>query len=158
MTQQLHPASTAAFLSSKGIPHHTLLPPVPLYHLLAANRSLPWNCSPVPVQLPVTAHSGELIWGTQGHSTDCMVIIPSDCHRPAASLSDSLKCFLFVPTDCSDVRLSPLLQLLHPWVQVHSHSLSSSFPLLPLSCQLFHGFIYYFLEVRDSCHFSGGIL
>lgn len=102
-------------------PSCSLVPPP-----CSQQQSLPRNCAPVPtLQLPVTAHSDELVWGTWGHSTDCMVLIPL-IH---ASLSDSLKCFPFVPTDCPDARLSPLLQLLHPWVQVHSQSLSSSFSL-----------------------------
>ena len=49
----------------------------------------------------------------------------SDHHRSAASLSNSLKGLCFVPNCCFAVEISPLLQFLHPQVQVQSHSLSS---------------------------------
>ena len=49
----------------------------------------------------------------------------SDHHRSAASLSNSLKVLCFVPNYCFAVAISPLLQFLHPQVQVQSHSLSS---------------------------------
>ena len=55
----------------------------------------------------------------------------SDCHRSAVSpSSDSLKRFPSVPTAFPRCRVSPLLQLPNPWVEVHSCSLSSFFSLL----------------------------
>ena len=72
----------------------------------------------------------------------CVSLCPV-CHRSAASASsDSLKCFPSVPIDfpiggfpsgegvSPDSGISPLLQLPRPGVQVPSHFLSSSFPLL----------------------------
>ena len=61
------------------------------------------------------------------------VVLHSDCHRSAALLSNSLKCFSSVPNSCPNVGIWPLLQLPHLGVQVQSCPLSSfSLPSLVL--------------------------
>ena len=81
--------------------------------------------------------------------------LPSDHHRSAASLSNSLTCLPSVPKYCSNVGISPLLQFLHLpgcWSSpTHSPPL---FPFLPSSCLVFLGSMYSFPAFRDSCPLS----
>ena len=82
----------------------------------------------------------------------------ADCHRSTASLSNSLKCFPFIPTDCPNVESSTPLQLSHPLGAGPVCSLFSLFPFLPSSYRVLCESIDSFLVVRDSCQFSAGAL
>ena len=96
----------------------------------------PWACQqqsspcfPIPM-LPAT----ECFRGLESLSWVCRAVAPivwfslhSECHRSAASLSDSVKCFPSVPNTFPDVGILPLLQFPHPQVQVQSRSFSSFF-------------------------------
>ena len=91
-------------------PSHTLTP------------SFSVNSSPCPgiavmLQLPAALRSGGLCpcLGYVGpqHRLSVWFSLHSDCHRSAPSLSNSLRCFPFVPTDCPDIGISPLLPLPH---------------------------------------------
>ena len=52
----------------------------------------------------------------------------SECHRSAASFSNSIKCFTSVPSICPDVWIWLLLQFPQPQEQIQSYSLSSCIP------------------------------
>ena len=62
------------------------------------------------------------------HGLSVWFSLHSDCHRLAALPSESLKCFLSVPTDCP-LGISPLLQLSYRRGAGSVHPLSSSFSL-----------------------------
>ena len=145
-----------AFLSSKGIPHHILLSHVPLYHLLAANSSL---------------YPGIALLSLRSSSQSLNILVNlSGVHRAIAQIVwFSFHWFMLHSLTASNASLlSKQIALMwgfHPCFSfstpgcrsIQSHSLPL-FPLLPLSYQLLHGSIYYFLEARDSCQLSGGIL
>ena len=71
------------------------------------------------------------------------VVLHFDCHRSAASLFNSLKCFSSVSNNCPHVGIWPLLLFPHLWVQVQSCSLSSF--SLPSFVLLSFTLIYLFL-------------
>ena len=75
-------------------------------------QTLPWNCSSIPtLQVPGTA----LFRGLASLSRVCRAVarivcvirIPFNCHRSAASLSNSLKCFSSVPNNCPGLGTDP---------------------------------------------------
>ena len=76
----------------------------------------------------------------------------STCHISATVPSDSLKCFPSVPTSCSDVGISTLVQLPNPPGADWFCSLSSSVSLPSFILPSFAwGSVYSFPMVRDSC-------
>ena len=130
-------------------------------------QTLPWNCSSIPtLQVPGTA----LFRGLASLSRVCRAVarivcvirIPFNCHRSAASLSNSLKCFSSVPNNCPGLGTDPYFSSpipLLPQVQVLSCSPSSSFfPSFLYSTKFLHQSIYYFPVVRYSCPLSTGVL
>ena len=111
-------------------------------------QSSPWDYSPIPMSLllATTLTRGPVsLFGV--HRAVVQIVwfsLYSDHHRSAASLSNSLKCLRFVPNYCFTVGISPLLQFLHPQVQVQFHSLSSfSIPCFNLTS---FAWIYIFLS------------
>ena len=115
---------------------HSLLrsPPSHPLRLSPQNKqqSLPWGCSPIPMlQLPAT-YSGGLV----SLSMVCramawivrVVLTPLRLSQISCLPSESLKCFLSVPTDCP-LGISPLLQLPYRTGAGSVHPLSSSFSL-----------------------------
>ena len=108
-----------AWLSSKGIPHHDLLPHIFSGHLPAVNsRPLPG------IAFPSLRASSQLLHipGDLGPCPGCIGLqqglsvcfsLHSDCHRPAAVLSNSLECFSAVPNSYPDMGIWPLLQFPH---------------------------------------------
>ena len=149
----------AAWFSFKVISDCNLLLRVPSGHLPSINRpypgiSLQSLCSSSqPLHVP-----GDLCpcpgYVELRQRLSVWFSFHSDCHRSAAAFSSSLKCFSFVPNNCPNVGIWPLLQLPHPWVQVQS----CLFPLLPLSYWGLHGSVHFFLVIRDSFLFSAGVL
>ena len=130
--QQQRPAATAARLSSRGFLQGVLLPAFPSGHLPAVNsrpcaaialQSL--RSSSQPLCFLVDLHPCPGYIGPQ-HRLSVWFSFHSDRHRLAPVLSDSLKCFPSVPTDCPNVGLLPLLQLPH----LPSADLILLFPLL----------------------------
>ena len=108
------PASMATWLDSKGIPYSSLLPPIPSGCFPKVNSS-PCPGIAVTLQLPAALRSGGLCpsLGYVGpwHRLSVWFSLHSEGHRSAPSLSNSLRCFPFVPTDCPDRGISPLLPL-----------------------------------------------
>lgn len=65
-----------------------------------------------PMYVPVNLHPC-LMYERPWHELSVWFSLHKDSQRSATSLSDSLKCFPSVSTDCPDVWLSLLLQLSH---------------------------------------------
>ena len=86
----------------------------------------------------------------------------SNCHRSAASLSNSLKCFSSVPNNCPGLGTDPYFSSLiplSPQVQILSCSPSSSFfPSSLYSTEFLHQSIYSFPVLRYSCPPSTDVL
>ena len=82
----------------------------------------------------------------------------SDCHRSAASLSNSLKCFSFVLNNCPDVGISPLLQFPHPPRAGLILPTLLFLSIFPLHYWVLLGSIYSFPVVRYCCTLSVGVL
>lgn len=89
------------------------LTPVPSSHLLQSTAVFPENCSQFPrssCQLPCTPMDMYHYPGYIGpwHGLSVWLSLYSDCHRSAASPSDSLRCFPSIPTSFTRCRnLSP---------------------------------------------------
>ena len=117
VTQQYRLASMAAWLSSTGISHHSLLPHIPSTHLSAVNSSphpgiapQSLNSSSQPLRLP-----GDYIpvQGMYGCAKSCLILIPFRLPQ-ISCLTLSLKCFSSDSDNCPDVGIGPLLQIPHP--------------------------------------------
>ena len=111
VTQQYGPASVASWLSSKGIPCHDLLPYVPLGMSTAVLTLLSNLYAPatecfrgLESLAGVCRAEARIVWFS----------LHSKCHRSAASLSDSVRCFPSVPNNFPDVHILPLLQFHQP--------------------------------------------
>ena len=107
----------AAWLSSTGISHHSLLPHIPSTHLSAVNSSpcpgiapQSLNSSSQPLHLP-----GDYIpvQGMCGCAKNCLILIPFRLPQ-ISCLTLSLKCFSSDSDNCPDVGIGPLLQFPHP--------------------------------------------
>ena len=117
MTQHYRLASMAAWLSSTGFPHHSLLSAVPLGLYLSVSSSPRPGvaaqspcCSSQPLPLPGDPHRCPgCVWLSQ----DCLSLLP---FRPPqiSYFTLSLKCFSSDPDNCPDVGIGPLLQFPHP--------------------------------------------
>ena len=151
----------AAWLSSTGISHHSLLPHISLIRLSVVNSS------PHPGIAPQSLSSrsqllrllGDLCPcpGMYGCSKDCLILIPFRLPR-ISCFTLSLKCFSSDSDNCPAVGIGPLLQSLHP-LRVGPVLLTLLFsPLVPSSYQVFRGSIYSFPLVRYSCPLSAGVL
>ena len=132
----------ASWLSSKDIPCHVLLLLISLDHLPVVNssacpgtahQSLFSICQSPCILVDLHPHPGYVgPW----HGWSVWFSLHSECHRAAASLSDSQKCFPSVPTDCPGCRgISPA-----------SASQPSAAGLVPLSLLLSS-----FLHPTDLC-------
>ena len=148
----------AAWLSSTGISHHSLLPHIPF--LCSQQQHAPWNCTTIPkLQLPVAAPSrgpASLSGVFMATARNVLFSFHLDFHRSAVSLSA--------------LNVSPLTQTIAPmWGSDRCFSFPSTkrrscptntpiFPPVPSSYQVLHGFIYSFPRVRCSCLLSAGIL
>ena len=117
MTQQYRLASTAAWLSSTGISHHSLLPHVP--------SCLPTvNSRPHPGIAPQSlCSSSQLLWLlgdpcpcpqvlVASAGIVCVILIPFRLPQ-ISCFTLSLKCFSSDSDSCPDVRIRPLLQFPH---------------------------------------------
>lgn len=155
-------ASMADQLSSKGISHCALFH-VPLGRLPSVNNRLHpglvlqclWSSSQqlhILVDLyPCPRYIG--LW----QRLSMWFSFHQDCHRSAAALCNSLKCFSTVPNNCPNLGVLPLPQYPNPWGHVQSCSLSSfsptSFVLLSFA------WIYVFLSSGQGlCPFSANVL
>ena len=161
MTQQVHIASTAAWLSSTGISQHNLLPHIPLIHLTLVNRS------PCPGIAPLSLNSGSqllgLVWdlhpclGYVCRGKDYLILIPFRLSQ-ISCFTHSLKCFSSDANSCSEVGIKLLLQLPHSLRAGQVLLTLLFFPLLPSSYWVFCGSIYSFLAGQYSCPFLAGVL
>ena len=141
MTQQYCLASMAAWLSSTGISHLSLLPHVPSVCLFTANSR------PCPVIAPHSLHSSPqllcllgtciTVLGTYGCSKDCLILIPFRLfHRSVPQISCFIlnpKCFSSDSDNCPNVGIIPLLQFPHPPRAGPVLVTFLFFPLVPLS-------------------------
>ena len=159
MTQQYLLASMAAWLSSTGISHHSLLPHIPSICLSTVNSS------PRPGIAPQSLNSSSQllclqgtcipVQGMYGCSKNCLILIPF--RLPQISCF-SLKYFSSDSDNCPNVGIVPLLQFPHPPRAGPVLVTLLFFPIVPLSYRVLHGFIYSFLLVRYSCPLSAGVL
>ena len=117
MTQQYGLASMAAWLSSTGFSHHSLLPHITLIRLSAVNSSprpgiAPQSLNPSsqPLHLPGDQHSCPgYVWLRK----DCLILILFRLPQ-ISCFTLSLKCFSSDSDNCPSVGIRPLLQFLHP--------------------------------------------
>ena len=161
---EVSPCLHACLLFYTSISHCNLLPQVPSGHLPTVNsrpcpgialQSLCSNALPLcflgdlhPCPGYIQLQPGLAMWFS----------FHSYCHRPAASLSNGLRCFTSVPNSCPDVGIWSLLQFLHSSGSDPVLLTLLFSPLLPSSCQDLHSTISYFLVVRCSWLLSDGIL
>ena len=111
--------SMAAWLSSTGISHPDLLPPITSICLSTVNSSphpgiapQPLNSSSQPLHLLGDWHC-IAVWGMYGCGKDCLIFTPF--MLPLIScFTLSLKCFSSDSDSCPDMRIGPLLQFPHP--------------------------------------------
>ena len=161
MTQQYRLASMAAWLSSTGISHLSLLPHIPSIHLSAVNNS------PRPGIAPQSLNSSfqllHLSGGPASLSGVCMAVARTvsfsfclGCHRSAVSLSASNVSSLtqtIAPMWGSDPCFSSPTR--RGQVQSYEHScFPPSFFVLPS----FRGSMYSFPLVRHACLLSAAVL
>ena len=116
VTQQYRLASMAAWLSSTGISHHSLLPHIPLICLSAVNSSPPPGITPQSLisSSQLLRLSGDLhpypgyAWLWQGLSdAHSFRLTQISCFTP------SLKCFSSDSDNCPHVGTGPLVQFPH---------------------------------------------
>ena len=107
----------AAQLSSIGISHHNLSPPLPLICLSTVNSSphpgiTPHspNASSKPLHLPGDPPTCQ---GMYGCDKDCLILIPFRLLQ-INCFTLSLKCFSSDSDGCPDVGIGSLLQFPHP--------------------------------------------
>ena len=151
MTQQYCLASMAAWLSSTGISHHSLLPHIPSIHLSTVSSSphlgIPpqsLNSSSWPLPLPGDPCScPAYVWLQQGQSDSHSIY----CHRSAVTFL-ALSVSPLDSDNCPAVGIRLLLQFPHPKRAVSV--LLTVFPPVPLSYQVLHGSIYSFPLVKYS--------
>ena len=110
------PASMAAWLSSTGISHHSLLPHMSWIPLSAVNSS---PCPGIALQSLTPASScctfqGTCIpvWYTHGCSKDCLILVPFRLPQITCFIL-SLKCFSSDSDNYPIVGSRPLLQFPH---------------------------------------------
>ena len=170
------PCLQAAWLSSRGISHHSLLPHLPSICLSAVNRSphtriapQSLNSSSQPLPLPgdlrfCLAYVWLRQWLSDSHSIyshSILYSIPFSFHshfhcRSAVSLS-SLKCFSCDSDSWPSVGIRPLLQFPHPPRAGPVLLTLLCFPLVPSSYRVLCGSIDSFPLVMYSCPLSAGI-
>ena len=151
MTQQYCLASMAAWLSSTGISHHSLLPHITSIHLSTVSSSphlgIPpqsLNYSSWPLPLPRDPCSClAYVWLQQGQSDSHSIY----CHRSAVTFL-ALSVSPLDSDNCPAVGIRLLLQFPHPQRAVSV--LLTVFPPVPLSYQVLHGSIYSFPLVKYS--------
>ena len=117
MTLQYRLASMAAWLSSTGISHHSLLPHIPrtvspqsiaaltLGLLHSPETPAPSHCTFQGICVPLQ--------GLYGCRKDCLILIPFRLPQ-ISCFSLSLKRFSSDSDSCPDVGIGPLLQFPHP--------------------------------------------
>ena len=167
MTQQYCLASKAAWLSSTGISHHSLLPHIPSVHLSAVNSS------PRPGIAPQSLNSSSQLLHLSGGPASLPVVCMAAARTvlflipfrlpQISSFTVSLKCFSSDSDNCSDVGIGPLFLFPHA-PRAGSVLLKLLFPPLPpahpvaSSYQVLCSSIYSFPLVRYSCLLSASVL
>ena len=146
----------AAWLSSTGISHHSLLPHIPSTHLYAVNSSPCPGIAPAPSLCAFQGIYGP-VWGMYGCSKDCLSLIPFRLPQ-ISCFTLSLKCLSSDSDNCPDVGIGPLLPFSPPPRAGPILLTLLFFPLVPPSYRVLHGSIYSFPLVRYSCPLSAGVL
>ena len=139
-TQQCRPSSMAAWLSSTGTSHHSLLPHIPSTHLSAVNSSPHPGIAPIPkLQLPAAVPSrapASLSGGTCGSSKDCLILIPF--RLPQISCFPlSLTCFSSDSDNCPMWGLDPCFSSPTP----EGRSSLTNTPVFPTSSFILLSFV-----------------
>ena len=138
----------------------SLMSPLTVSLKSTADLTLGLLSNPYSPALSHCAFQGTRILSRVGKAVAKIVwfLFHSDCHRWAAALSNSVKCFSSVPNNCPDVGIWSLLQVPHPPEYMSSPDNSPFFPLLPsFYCDLC-GFIHSFPVIKDSFSLSAGVL
>ena len=159
MTQQYHLAFMAAWLSSTGIFHYKLLPPISWICLSSVNSSprpgiashSP-NSNSQPLHLPGAPHP---LCGMYDYGKDCLIVIPFRLPQ-ISSFTLSLKCFSSDSDSCPPVGIGSLLQFPHLPRAGPVLLTLPCFPLVPSSYRVLRGSIRSFPLVRSSCPLSAG--
>ena len=136
MTQQYRLASIAAWLSSTGFSHHSLLPLIAWIHFSTGNSSPRPGIAPAP---SLCAFQGTCIpvLGMYGCGKDCLILIPFRLPQ-ISCLTLSLKCFPSDSDNCPDVGLGPLLHFPHLLRAGPVLLTLLLFPLVPSSYRVLH--------------------
>ena len=163
MTQQQHPASIAACLSSEHVFRCNLLSPVPsdclprltvvlaLGLLSSAYTPAPSCCTFQWSCIPCLGYTG--LWHRLCSSLSMQIVTDQLLHPPTASDAAPSSQLIGQMWRSQSRFSSPT-----SWVQVQSAHSSPLFPFLSSSYQVLRESIDSFLVVRDSCQFSAGSL
>ena len=140
-----------AWFSFTGTSHHSLLPDIPLGHLLAvssrpypgmAPQSLPYSFQPLCL-LRDPHNFGGCIWLWQGLS-----VILTPFRLPHINFFTlSLKCFSSEPNSRPDIEIGPLLQFPH-LLRTGPVPLALLFPPRPFLCSTEFCVVLYILSLR----------
>ena len=144
----------AAWLSSTGISHHSLLPRIPLIHLSAVNSS------PHPGIAPQSWNSSPCHCAAQdmyGCGRDCLILIPFRLPQ-ISCFTLSLKCVSSDSDSCPAVGIWPLPQFPHPPRAGPALLTLLLSPLVPSSYRVLHASVYSLPLVRFSCLLLAGVL
>ena len=131
MTQHHGLVSVAAWLSSTGISHHSLLPHIPLIRLSTVNSS------PRPGTAPQSPNSSSQPLhplrdlspsrGMYGCGKNCLILILFRLSQ-ISCFTLSLKCFSSDSDSCPSMGIGPLLQFPRPPREVQSYQHSCFSP------------------------------
>ena len=147
LTQQNHLASMAAWLSSTGISHYSLLPHIPSICLSTVNSSLHPGIAPQSLKSSSQRWAVQgtcvAIRGLYGYGKDCLILITFRLPQISGFIL-SLKCFSSDSDNCSDMGIRPLLQFPHPPRAGPVLLTLLFFPLVPSSDRVLCGSIYFF--------------
>ena len=161
VTQQYRLASMAAWLSSTGISHHSLLPRISSIHLSTVNSSPHPGIAPQSLKsssqllhLPRDPHP---CLGYAWLWKDCLLLIPFRLPQ-ISCFTLTLKYFSSDLDNCPDAGIGPMPQFPHPPRAGPVLLTLLFFPLVPSFCRVLCGSVYSFLLVRYSCPLSAGVL
>ena len=144
MSQQYSLASMAAWLSSTGTYHHSLLPHIPLIHLSAVNSS------PRPGIAPQSPNSSSQPLhplrdlspsrGMYGCGKNCLILILFRLSQ-ISCFTVRLKCFFSDSDNCPDVGIRPLLQ----FPAAEGRSSPTNTPVFPPSSFILPSFAWFYI-------------
>ena len=148
-------ASKAAWLSSTGISHHSLLPHSPSIHLSTVNSSpgtgiAPQSLNPSSQPLHLSGDLCPSLGCVYDCGKDCLILIPVRLPQ-VRCFTLNLKCFSSDSDTCPAVGIGPLLQFPHPRSAGPAPLTLLFFALVPSSYWYLCGCICSFLLIGYSC-------